>query len=97
VLRAEHLERAEDPEAAQTYPATARSQTAEYCQEAALRLVERGLALATRRTDRFALTRLQGEILHGFGAMPGAGCAYQAVDAAVDDPERCAAWIELAR
>lgn len=97
VLRAEHLERAEDPEAARAYLAAARSQAAEYRQEAALRLVERGLALAADRADRFALTRLHGEILHDIGAMPEAGRAYQAaLDAAADDRERCLAWIGLA-
>jgi len=97
VLRAEHLERAEDPEAARAYLAAARSQAAGYRQEVALRLVERGLALASDRTDRFALTCLQGEILHDLGAMPEAGRAYHAaVDAAVDDQERCAGWIGLA-
>jgi class 3 adenylate cyclase/tetratricopeptide (TPR) repeat protein len=97
VLRAEHLDRAEDAEAARAYLAAARSQAAEYRQEAALQLVERGLALAHDRTDRFALTCLQGEILHDLGAMPEAGHAYRAaLDAAADDRERCAAWIGLA-
>src|SRR3984893_7645429 len=97
VLRAEHLDRAEDPEAARAYLVAARSQAAEYHQEAALQLVERGLAVASDRTDCFALTCLQGEILHDFGAMPEAGHAYQAaLNAAVDDQERCAAWIGLA-
>jgi class 3 adenylate cyclase/tetratricopeptide (TPR) repeat protein len=97
VLRAEHLDRAEDPEAARAYLVAARSQAAEYRQEAALQLVERGLALARDRTDRFALTCLQGEILHDLGAMQEAGRAYRAaLDAAVDDQERCAAWIGLA-
>jgi class 3 adenylate cyclase/tetratricopeptide (TPR) repeat protein len=97
VLRAEHLDRAEDPEAARAYLAAARSQMAEYRQEAALRLVERGLALADDRTDRFALTCLQGEILHDLGAMPEAGRAYQAaLGAAADDRQRCTAWIGLA-
>jgi predicted ATPase len=97
VLRAEHLERGRGPEAARAYLAAARSQTAEYRQEAALRLVERGLALVADRSERFALTCLQGEILHDLGAMPEARRAYQAaVDAAVDDQERCAAWIGLA-
>jgi predicted ATPase len=73
VLCAEHLERAEDPKAARAYLAAARSQATEYRQETALRLVERGSALATDRADRFALTRLHGEILHDFGAMPEAG------------------------
>ena len=97
VLHAEHLDRAEDPKAARAYHAAARSQAAEYRQEASLQLVERGLALASDRTDRFALTCLQGEILHDLGAMPEAGRAYQAaLDAAADDRERCAAWIGLA-
>ncbi|HEX4186250.1 MAG TPA: AAA family ATPase, partial [Stellaceae bacterium] len=97
VLRAEHLDRAEDPEAAAAYRAAARSQAAEYRQETALRLVERGLALATDQADRFALMLLHGEILHDFGAMPEAGHAYQtALDAAADDRERCLAWIGLA-
>jgi tetratricopeptide (TPR) repeat protein len=97
VLRAEHLDRAEDPEAARAYLVAARAQAAQYHQEAALRLVERGLALATDRADRFAVTRLHGEILHDFGAMPEAGRAYQAaLEAAADDQERCLAWIGLA-
>ena len=97
VLRAEHLDRAEDPEAARAYLAAARSQAREYRQEAALRLVERGVALASDRTDRFALVCLQGEILHDLGAMLEAGRAYQtALDAAADDRERCTAWIGLA-
>lgn len=97
VLRAEHLERAEDPGAALGYVAAARSQAAEYRQDTALRLVERGLALAADGADRFALTCLQGDILHDTGAMPGAGRAYQAaLEAAADDRERCLAWIGLA-
>jgi tetratricopeptide (TPR) repeat protein len=97
VLHAEHLDRAESPEAARAYLAAARSQAAEYRQEGALQLVERGLALASDRADQFALTCLQGEVLHDLGAMREAGRAYQsAADAAVDDQERCVAWIGLA-
>jgi class 3 adenylate cyclase/tetratricopeptide (TPR) repeat protein len=97
VLRAEHLDRAEDPDAAQAYLAAARAQAAEYRQEAALQLVERGLALASDRPDRFELICLQGELLHDLGAMPDAGRAYRAaLDAAADDRERCAAWLGLA-
>jgi tetratricopeptide (TPR) repeat protein len=97
VLRAEHLERAEDPEAARAFLAAARSQAAEYRQEIALRLVERGLAVAADQADRFALMGLQGEILHDLGAMAEAGRAWQAaLDAAADDRERCVAWIGLA-
>jgi class 3 adenylate cyclase/tetratricopeptide (TPR) repeat protein len=97
VLWAEHLERAEAPGAAGAYLIAARWQAAEYRQEEALRLVERGIALAKDRSDRFALTCLQGEILHDSGAMLEAGRAYQAAfEAAGDDIQRCAAWIGLA-
>src|SRR5262249_19664633 len=73
VLRAEHLDRAEDPEAARAYLVAARSQAAEYHQDAALRLVERGLALASRRADRFALACLHGEVLHDLVGMDEGG------------------------
>ena len=73
VLRAEHLDRAEHPEAARAYLAAARSQAAEYHQETALQLVERGLALASDQSDCFALTCMQGELFHDLGAMPGGG------------------------
>jgi class 3 adenylate cyclase/tetratricopeptide (TPR) repeat protein len=97
VSRAEHLERAEDPEAAQAFLAAARSQAAEYRQEAALRLAEHGLALAEDRADRFGLMCLQAEILHDLGAMPEAKRAYEAAaDAAVDDVEHCTARLGLA-
>jgi tetratricopeptide (TPR) repeat protein len=97
VLRAEHLDRAQDTEAARAYLAAARSQAAEYRQEAALQLVERGLALAFDRIDCFPLMCLQGEILHDLGAMPEAATAYRAaLGAAVDDSERCSAWLGLA-
>jgi tetratricopeptide (TPR) repeat protein len=97
VLHAEHLDRAEDPEAARAYLAAAHAMVAEYRQEEALQLVERGLAVTSDRTNRFALICLQGEILHDLGAMPEAGRAYRAaLDAAVDDRERCTAWLGLA-
>jgi hypothetical protein len=64
VLQAKHLERAEDPEAGRAFLAAARSQAAEYRQETALRLVERGFAVAGDQADPFALMCLQGEILH---------------------------------
>jgi len=97
VSRAEHLERAEDPEAARAYLTAARLQAAEYRQEAALRLAERGLAHAEDRADRFALMCLQAEILHDLGAMAEAKRAYEAAaGAAADDVEHCTARLGLA-
>jgi class 3 adenylate cyclase/tetratricopeptide (TPR) repeat protein len=97
VLCAEHLERAQDPAAPRAFLAAARSQAADYRQELALRLVERGLVLATERSDRFALTCYQGQVLHDLGAMANARGAYEAALAAAgDDAERCQAWLGLA-
>jgi class 3 adenylate cyclase/tetratricopeptide (TPR) repeat protein len=97
VLRAEHLDRAEDPDAPQAHLQAARSQAAAHRHELALRLVERGLALAVRQADRFDLACLRGEILHDLGAMPKAAEAYQDAFAAAEGcAERCRAWIGLA-
>jgi class 3 adenylate cyclase/tetratricopeptide (TPR) repeat protein len=98
VLCAEHLDRAEDPAAAGAYLEAARREAAAYHYEAALGLVERGLAVATEAADRAALTCLQGELWHDLGAMPASRAAYEAALAAAGDDgcARCRAWIGLA-
>ena len=97
VLCAEHLERAQDAAAPGAFLMAARSQAAEYRHQQALRLVERGIALATERGDRFALTCYQGQVLHDLGAMAEARGAYEAALAAAgDDAERCQVWLGLA-
>jgi class 3 adenylate cyclase/tetratricopeptide (TPR) repeat protein len=107
-LRAEHLDRAEDPQAPLAYLAAARAQMAAYRYEWALPLVERGLALAQDTAERFELLCLRGDILHDLGAMtrhiPVSLChvtdarsAYEeALKAASNDRERCRAWLGLA-
>jgi class 3 adenylate cyclase/tetratricopeptide (TPR) repeat protein len=97
VLYAEHLDRADDPEAPRAYLSAARSRAAEYRHEAAIQLVERGRALAVERADRFALACLHGDLLHDLGAIPTAESAYRsALDAAESCAERCRGWIGLA-
>ncbi|MFP3558036.1 adenylate/guanylate cyclase domain-containing protein [Paraburkholderia sp. SIMBA_049] len=94
VLRAEHLDRAADSAAALAYCDAARSQAAGYRYEFALRLVERGLALAAARTDRVALECLRGTILHDVGDTTSALGAFEAaLEVAATDAERCQAWI----
>jgi class 3 adenylate cyclase/tetratricopeptide (TPR) repeat protein len=96
-LRAAHLDRAEDPEAARAYLVAARAQAAEYRYETAKRLVERGLELATERADRFALSCFLGHILLYLGVIADALQAFQAaLETAADDAERCRAWIGCA-
>jgi class 3 adenylate cyclase/tetratricopeptide (TPR) repeat protein len=94
VLHAEHLDRAEHPSAPQAYLAAARAQAADYRYERARALTDRGLAIATDPADRFALTCLQGDILHDLGAMAESRAAYErALEAAADDGQRAHAWL----
>jgi class 3 adenylate cyclase/tetratricopeptide (TPR) repeat protein len=94
VLHAEHLECAEDPEAARGYLAAARAQAGEYRYETALRLARRGLTLATDAADRFALQGLEADFLHDLGSMKEALSAYErAFEIATSDADRCRAWI----
>jgi len=94
VLRAEHLDRAEDAEAPTAYLEAAQSQVAEYRYELGLRLVQRGLELAIEHSGRFALMCVQGDILHDVGDMAAAGRAFDAaLEVAATDDERCRAWI----
>lgn len=78
VLHAEQLDRAGEPAAAQAYLGAAEGQVIEYRYESALRLVKRGLAVAAKADDRFALALLQGNILHDLGDMQAALPAYEA-------------------
>ncbi|ANY81304.1 hypothetical protein BB934_26340 [Microvirga ossetica] len=97
MLCAQHLDRADDNGAPRAYLEAARAQAAEYRSERALRLVERGLALAGERTDVSALSLFRGEILHDLGSIPESMAAFeQALVVADTDIERCRAWLGLA-
>jgi class 3 adenylate cyclase/tetratricopeptide (TPR) repeat protein len=97
VLHAEHLDRAEAPEAPHAYLEAARAQAADYRYERARALTERGLALAADPAACFVLTCLHGEILHDLGAMAESRAAYErALEAAGDDRARASAWLGLA-
>ncbi|MGE3338152.1 MAG: adenylate/guanylate cyclase domain-containing protein [Alphaproteobacteria bacterium] len=97
VLRAEHLDRAEAPDADAAYLAAATAQAAQSRQSSALRLVGRGLEIAASDEMRFALSCLQGDLLHDQGSMREAKQSYSAAaEAAGSERERCRAWIGLA-
>ena len=66
-LYAQHLNQAEDPSAPRAYMAAARAEAAAYRYDQALSLVERGLAAATERPDRYGLSVLRAEILQSLG------------------------------
>jgi class 3 adenylate cyclase/tetratricopeptide (TPR) repeat protein len=96
-LRAEHLECAGSPEAAAAYLAAAQDQSGNYRSEQALRLCDRGLAIAADRADRFALTCLRALVLHDLGNIPESlATARAALDLAGDERDRCLALIRLA-
>jgi class 3 adenylate cyclase/tetratricopeptide (TPR) repeat protein len=97
VLSAQHLDRAEDPRAAKAYLEAARIQQATYHFDAAMNLVQRGLALVKDGADSHALTCLLGELHYELGAPGPSIVAYErALDLAGDDVMRCQAWIGLA-
>src|SRR5262249_31253476 len=69
-------------------------QASAYRYDAALRLAERGLALAESSGDRVALECLRGTILHDVNDMTTALAAFEtALTLATTDAERCRAWI----
>jgi class 3 adenylate cyclase len=93
-LCAQHLDRGDDDGAPRAYLEAARAQAAEYRAERALRLVERGVALAKKRADVSALSLLWGEILHDFGSISESIAAFEQALAFPDvDIERCRACL----
>jgi class 3 adenylate cyclase/tetratricopeptide (TPR) repeat protein len=97
VLAAEHFDRADDPRAAGAYLAAAEALAVQFRYQAALALVERGLALAAERTARFSLLMARGRLLLELGrsadAIEASGAA---LDAADGPGERVQALIAMA-
>ena len=97
-LRAEHLDRADDPRAAEAYLDAARAEIAAMRSEAAVALLSQGARLPASPATRFALAALEGEVHVDLGAADRALAAFErALEAASNDAERCAAWIGVAR
>ena len=85
------------PTAPRAYLAAAQAQAEAYHYERALNLIARGLEIATGSGDKFALTCLKGQMLHDMGAIPESTEAYRsALGVAMEDTERCRAWLGLA-
>jgi len=97
VLRAEHLDRAEDAEAATAFADAAQSEARNYRFEKALELLNRGQDIATEPADRHRLAMLEGEYLRETGRPAESIDVYRrALASAGDDPARCRALIGLA-
>jgi len=98
VLRAEHLDRADDPQAAQACLVAAASEAERSRFDAALRLAERGGVLAAADAGvACALALLRGEVLREIGRSNESIAAFQAAaQLAQDDASRCRAWMGVA-
>ncbi|HEY3180421.1 MAG TPA: adenylate/guanylate cyclase domain-containing protein [Casimicrobiaceae bacterium] len=96
-LHAEHLDRAEDPSAANAYLVAARAQHAALHTDAAVSLVERGVTLRPIPAVAHSLAMFEGELLRELGRAPRALAAFErAREIAPDDKAKCAAWIGIA-
>ncbi len=97
VLAAEHFDCAEDARAALAYLAASEAVAAQFRHQAALGLVERGLALAAAREVRFALLMARGRLLVELGRAGDAIEACRAArDTSADSGERARALIGMA-
>jgi class 3 adenylate cyclase/tetratricopeptide (TPR) repeat protein len=97
VLRAQHLDRAEDEHAPQAYLAAAEAQRTAYHTDAALRWTERGIAIAKGEKDRFELICLKGDLQRDLGDIAGSIATYrEAIAAASDEIGQCQAQLGLA-
>ncbi len=96
-LRAEHLDRAEAPEAPRAYLAAAQAQSTELHTERALALAERGAALARESGDVVSLNLLRGRLRFDIGEGKPSIEAYETALAAATEPaDRCRAWLGIA-
>jgi len=97
VLRAEHLDRAGDPNAARAYLAAAKAQAILFRQDQAIALAARGLTLAAEARDTFELAMLLGDLQLDAGRGTEALEAYvHALAVAGEDADRCRALLGCA-
>jgi class 3 adenylate cyclase/predicted ATPase len=97
VLTAEHLDRAQDPGAARAHLAAAREEARHYRYDTALRLAQRGTALAEDAQTRHSLAMLRGDLLRESAQTQESIAAFEeALQAARDDEQRCRAWLGIA-
>ncbi len=96
-LRAEHLDRAEDPTAAAAYYEAAETEVAALRFETALEMANRGIALSEDPATRCQLMCLRADALRNTGATDESIAAFEtALESATDDIHRCRAWIGMA-
>jgi class 3 adenylate cyclase/tetratricopeptide (TPR) repeat protein len=96
-LWAEHLDRAQHPDAARAHLTAAETEAARFRFDSALRLVQRGSELAQDGDLRYALATVHAEVLHELARTRESIAVFeQALGAATTDEQRCRAWIGIA-
>jgi class 3 adenylate cyclase/tetratricopeptide (TPR) repeat protein len=97
VLCAQHLDRADDPGAALAYRRATELEVAALRFDSALVMADRGIALAAEPRTRFELMCMRAEALRNMGATGESIAAFEAgLASAVDNAQRCRAWIGMA-
>jgi class 3 adenylate cyclase/tetratricopeptide (TPR) repeat protein len=97
LLRAQHLDRAEDMQAPAAYLDAAAAERSRFRSDAALRLVDRGLKIARADSDRHALQCLKGELLRDLGDIASSIAIYrEAITSSAEEEALCRARIGLA-
>ena len=97
VLRAQHLDHAEAPDAPTAYLEAAEGQASLYHYEQALELVARGREIAEGTEYEFNLTSLHGRLLNEIGMVSESLAAYRhALSLATGDIDRCQSLIGIA-
>ncbi len=97
VLHAEHLDKAEEPGAAEAYLDAARQEAKTHRHERAIRLVERALQLDSVPEVRFDMTCVHGDLLRELGQADQSITAFgQALEAATKEVQICRANVGLA-
>jgi len=96
-LRAAHLDRAEDPGAADAYLQAARAAAGALRHDAALALARRGGELQASVQTRFALAMFEGDLTRDLGDAPASAAACErALGLATGERERCEAHMGVA-
>jgi class 3 adenylate cyclase/tetratricopeptide (TPR) repeat protein len=97
ILRAEHLDRAEDETAPRAHLAAAAACIDALEYDRAIALLRRGAELAQTPADRHALAQREGELMLYRADAPAALTAFQSsLGCAATEAERCRAWLGLA-
>jgi tetratricopeptide (TPR) repeat protein len=97
VLHADHLDRAQDPGAAHAHLIAAQQEARHFRYDIALRLAQRGTALAQDNEQRHPLAMLRGDLLRETARTHESIAAFdEALGAASSDAERCRAWLGIA-